>query len=119
VAILSGREADWLGVAQASRLRQKLNEIADAQGLNDLLARMRDRAQVRTFDAHRAALPRLRAIAEAGGDLIYLPMTYPGAEYARDVLAEIAQSLGLVCYDPQIEQLLPSRPRPLTETASS
>ena len=41
------------------------------------------------------------------GDLIYFPMTFSGAEYARDVLAEIAASLGLVCYDPQIECLLP------------
>lgn len=46
-------------------------------------------------------------IGEATGDLIYFPMTFSGAEYARDVIAEIASSLGLVCYDPQIEQLLP------------
>lgn len=46
-------------------------------------------------------------LSEAVGDLIYFPMTFSGAEYARDVLAEIAQSHGLVCYDPQIEQLLP------------
>jgi hypothetical protein len=46
-------------------------------------------------------------IAEAVGDLIYIPMTFSGAEYARDVLAEIAEQHGLVCYDPQIEQLLP------------
>jgi hypothetical protein len=48
-------------------------------------------------------------LGEAVGDLIYFPMTFSGAEYARDVLAEIAGSLGLVCYDPQIEQLLPDR----------
>lgn len=47
-------------------------------------------------------------IGDAVGDLIYFPMTFSGAEYARDVLAEIASSLGLVCYDPQIEQLLPN-----------
>lgn len=46
-------------------------------------------------------------IGEAVGDLIYFPLTFSGAEYARDVLAEIAASLGLVCYDPQIEALLP------------
>lgn len=46
-------------------------------------------------------------LGEAVGDLIYFPMTFSGAEYARDVIAEIAGSLGLVCYDPQIEQLLP------------
>ncbi len=34
-------------------------------------------------------------------------MTFSGAQYARDPLAEIADSLGLVCFDPQIEQLLP------------
>jgi hypothetical protein len=44
---------------------------------------------------------------EAVGDLIYFPMTFSGAEYARDPLAEIADSLGLVCFDPQIEQMLP------------
>ena len=47
-------------------------------------------------------------IEEAFGDLIYLPMTFQGADYARDVLAGIAQDLGLVCYDPQIEELLPA-----------
>jgi len=46
-------------------------------------------------------------IGDAVGDLIYFPMTFSGAEYARDVIAEIASSLGLVCYDPQIERLLP------------
>jgi hypothetical protein len=47
-------------------------------------------------------------IEEAVGDLIYLPMTFHGADYARDILADIAQHLGLVCYDPQIEELLPA-----------
>lgn len=46
-------------------------------------------------------------IDEAVGDIIYFPMTYSGAEFARDPVAEIAASLGLVCYDPQAEQLLP------------
>lgn len=45
--------------------------------------------------------------AEAVGDFIYFPLTFSGAEYARDPLAEVADSLGLVCFDPQIEQLLP------------
>jgi hypothetical protein len=48
-------------------------------------------------------------IDEAIGDFIYFPMTFSGAEYARDVLAEIAQAHGLVCYDPQIEGLLPDQ----------
>lgn len=46
-------------------------------------------------------------LGDAVGDLIYLCMTFSGADYARDELAEIASSLGLVCYDPQIESLLP------------
>lgn len=46
-------------------------------------------------------------VEEAVGDLIYFPMTFPGAGFARDPLAEIAASLGLVCYDPQAEMLLP------------
>ncbi|GAA4742896.1 hypothetical protein GCM10023350_29510 [Nocardioides endophyticus] len=59
VAILSSRDADWLGTTQASRLRSALREIDD---VDDLLTRMRDRAQVHTFEAHRAALPRLREL---------------------------------------------------------
>jgi hypothetical protein len=57
VAILSGQDADWLGETQASRLRSVLRETNDA---DDLLTRMRDRARVQTYLAHRAALPRLR-----------------------------------------------------------
>lgn len=48
-------------------------------------------------------------IGEAVDDLIYFPMTFSGAEYARDVLAAIAHEQGLTCYDPQIERLLPAR----------
>ncbi|NMM17264.1 MAG: hypothetical protein HHJ14_09070 [Cellulomonas sp.] len=47
-------------------------------------------------------------IAIAVGDLIYFPMTFSGAEYARDVLAAIAHQQGLICYDPQIERLPPT-----------
>lgn len=46
-------------------------------------------------------------IGDIVGDLIYFPLTFSGAEYARDGLAELADSLGLVCYDPQVEALLP------------
>ena len=51
-------------------------------------------------------------IGEAMGDLIYFPMTFSGAEYARDVIAEIAHARGLVCYDPQVERLLPDQRAP-------
>ncbi len=59
VAMLAGQDADWLGATQASRLRQSLRELTE---VDDLLTRTRDRAQVRTFEAHRAALPRLREV---------------------------------------------------------
>ncbi|WP_344203181.1 hypothetical protein [Aeromicrobium alkaliterrae] len=59
VAMLAGLDADWLGTTQASRLRQSLRELTE---VDDLLTRTRDRAQVRTFEAHRAALPCLREI---------------------------------------------------------
>lgn len=59
VAMLAGRDADWLGATQASRLRQTLREITE---IDDLLTRMRDRARVHTFEAHGAALPRLREL---------------------------------------------------------
>jgi len=58
-------------------------------------------------------------IGEADGDLIYFSLTFSGAEYARDELASIASSLGLVCYDPQIERMLPdSAATPATEIRS-
>jgi hypothetical protein len=57
VAILSGQDAGWLGATQVSRLRSSLREIDEA---DDLLTRMRDRARVHVFVAHRAALPLLR-----------------------------------------------------------
>ncbi len=57
--MLAGRDAHWLGATQASRLRHTLRELTDA---DDLLTRMRDRARIRSFEAHRAALPRLREL---------------------------------------------------------
>ncbi|WP_183095457.1 hypothetical protein [Nocardioides stalactiti] len=45
--------------------------------------------------------------ADAVGDIIYFSMTFSGAGLARDELADIASALGLICYDPQIEQMLP------------
>lgn len=61
-ALLAGRGAPWLGATQASRLRQNLREIAHAHEIDELLTRMRDRAQIGIYQAHRAALPRLREI---------------------------------------------------------
>jgi hypothetical protein len=57
IALLSGIHADWLGPAQASRLRSALREIA---GSAELVARTRDRATVRTFTGHSTARARLQ-----------------------------------------------------------
>lgn len=59
VALLSEREAGWLGATQASRLRATLRELDDADGL---LTRMRDRTRVHTYIAHPAAHSRLREL---------------------------------------------------------
>lgn len=59
VALLSEREADWLGATQASRLRATLRELDDA---DDLLTRMRDRTRVHTYIVHPAARSRLREL---------------------------------------------------------
>lgn len=65
IALLAGQEAVWLGAPQTSRLRHNLREIAAAHDVDDLATRMRDRAQVHTYEAHRAALPRLRETVAA------------------------------------------------------
>lgn len=59
VALLSGQAVEWLGAIQTSRLRSSLRETRD---VDDVLTRLRDRARVRTYEAHRAAIPRLRAV---------------------------------------------------------
>lgn len=88
--------------------------------LSDSAGRTPPSAPIRAFvDAVVARFPELDMdsgpecpwasaplIDEAVGDIIYFPMTYSGAEFARDPVAEVAASLGLVCYDPQAEQLL-------------
>lgn len=85
-AILSGHAADWLGATQASRLRSALREIDDA---DDLLTRMRDRAQIHIFAAHRAALPRLREQI-ASTDLRLLGITGAVDDSVDGYLAEAA-----------------------------
>lgn len=59
IALLSGLDADWMGATQASRVRRTLRELSEP---SDLLVRLRDRAEVRTFTAHHSAVPRLRAL---------------------------------------------------------
>ncbi|MFF4601916.1 hypothetical protein ACFY12_04035 [Streptomyces sp. NPDC001339] len=44
-------------------------------------------------------------IGEAKGPLIYFPMCYSMADEASAYAAEVASSMGLVCYDPQVQQL--------------
>lgn len=96
VAILASRDVDWLGTVQASRLRSTLRDIAD---VDEFLTRMRDRAQVRTYDAHRAALPRLRdRVVSANLRLLGITDTVDeGVDgyLAADDLDQVVRSLGL------------------------
>lgn len=59
IALLSGLEAHWLGATQVSRLRRTLRDLSEPA---ELLVRMRDRATVQSYSAHRAAVPRLREL---------------------------------------------------------
>jgi hypothetical protein len=45
-------------------------------------------------------------ISEASGPFIYFPMRYSMYKEAVVYATEVARSLGLVCFDPQDEQLL-------------
>lgn len=56
-ALLSGREAGWLGESQRSRLRGRLRGL----GAEELVERARGRASVSRYVAHRSAGERLRA----------------------------------------------------------
>jgi hypothetical protein len=53
IAMLTGTYANWLGPAQASRVRTWLREVTDPA---DLVAQTRDRAGVHTYPSHRSAL---------------------------------------------------------------
>lgn len=46
-------------------------------------------------------------IGEARGSLIYFPMRWSMAEEASGFAADLAQSMGLVCFDPQMNKLRP------------
>lgn len=96
VALLAGRDADWLGATQASRLRSTLREIS---GADELITRMRDRTRVHTFEAHRAALPRLRRLI-ATANLGLLGISDTVDDSADGYLAEadldtVVRTLGL------------------------
>ena len=56
IAMLSGMQADWLSPTQASRIRAWLRGAADAA---DLITQTRDRASVKTYYGHPAAVGRL------------------------------------------------------------
>lgn len=57
VALLSGREAGWLGESQRSRLRGRLRGL----GAEEMVERARGRASVSRYVAHRSAGDRLRS----------------------------------------------------------
>ena len=46
-------------------------------------------------------------IREAGGPLIYFPMRYSMADEASAFAAALADSMGLICFDPQHNRLRP------------
>jgi len=96
VAILAGRDVDWLGTVQASRLRSTLRDLTN---VDDLLTRMRDRVQVKTYEGHRAALPRLRDLV-ISTNLRLLGVTDAIDEsvdgyLAADDLDQVVRDLGL------------------------
>ena len=45
-------------------------------------------------------------MGEAFGPCIYFGVTYSGAEEALPVIARVTREQGLVCYDPQAEDLI-------------
>ncbi len=55
IALLSGRNAEWLGQGQVSRLRSRLRDLDSA----DLVAATRNRALIGRFAGHPAAADRL------------------------------------------------------------
>lgn len=96
IALLSGREASWLGETQASRVRRTLRELVEPA---ELMARTRGRARVRTYRAHTSALPRLRERL-AVADLAKLGIVDAGQDrvdgyLATDDLDSTVRSLGL------------------------
>lgn len=72
IAILAGSDAHWLGATQVSRLRGTLRRLEDP---SELLARLRDRARIEHYAAHRATLPRLREIV-AQADITRLGLVH-------------------------------------------
>ncbi|RIJ70703.1 DNA-binding protein [Nakamurella silvestris] len=96
VALLAGHDADWLGPTQASRLRQTLRRTTEA---DELLTRLCDRARVHSFQAHRAALPRLHELLTSS-NLGRIGITDAVAEgvdgyLAETELSELVRALGL------------------------
>lgn len=96
ISLLSGQEADWLGATQRSRLRQALRTISE---VDELLTRLRDRARVHTYEAHRAALPRLRDRVTSS-DLELLGISTTGSDAIDGYLAaadldDVVRALGL------------------------
>lgn len=71
VALLSSRDAEWLGPTQTSRLKSALRSINTAE---ELVTRMRERTQVHMFYAHPSVLPNLRTMTVAS-DLWELGLT--------------------------------------------
>lgn len=114
IALLSGVHPNWLGPAQASRLRTTLRSVTDPA---DLVARVHGRAVVRTYAGHPAARRRLHdnTVSTDVADLGLVDANRAGAHFsgtgtvdagappdsvdgylAADILDSTVQFLGLI-----------------------
>lgn len=95
-ALLAGQTASWLRASQTSRLRRSLRDVHDVE---DLLARMRGRTVVQIYDAHRAAVTRLRdkVVASDWGVIGIAPLSESSVDgyLAWDEVDRLVESLGL------------------------
>lgn len=97
LALLSGREAAWLGESQRSRLRGRLRGM----GAEELVGRARGRASVSRYVAHRTAGERLRSElvdTASAAERLGLATTnaIDGYLAATDVKAVVSRH-GLIC----------------------
>lgn len=94
IALLSGVHPAWLGPAQASRLRTTLLGMTIPA---ELVARLRERAFVRTYVGHPTAASRLRdeLVATSGVGLVETATNRVDGYLASDVLDSMVALLGL------------------------
>lgn len=96
IGAMSGRDVAWLGATQASRLRATLRRITE---VDDLVRRLRGRARVHVYSAHRSVLPALLDRIESSDSRLIGITSGVGASVdgylAGDQLGELVGSFGL------------------------